>query len=71
MEAIPSSLVVKGLFVTLIRNVAWKIRNVAEWLQIGFAMLLFQKLGPFFMRRIPKLPLNWSRAEHGTILGRL
>lgn len=71
MEAIPASLVVKGLLVTLVRNVAWVVGNIAERLQVSLPVLRFKKRCPLFMRGIPKLPLNWARAKHGPILGGL
>lgn len=71
MEAIPPSLVAKGLLVTLVRNVAWIVGNIAERLQVSLPVLLFEERCPLFMRWIPKLPLNWARTKHGPIFGGL
>ena len=71
MKAIPPSLAVKALLVTLVRNVAWIVGNIAERLQVSLPVLLFEERCPLFMRRIPKLPLNWARTKHGPIFGDL
>jgi hypothetical protein len=48
-----------------------EVGDVAKGLQIGLAMLLLQKRGAFFVRRIAKLPLNGTRTKHGTVLDSL
>lgn len=68
MKAISSSSLMKGLLVTLIGDVARVFGNVAKGLQIGLAVLLFQKCGAFFVRRIAKLPLDRPRTKHSTVL---
>jgi hypothetical protein len=71
MKAIPSSSLSKGLLVALIGDMTREVGNVAQGLQIGLTVLLFQKRSPFFVGRIAKVPLNWSGTKHRTILDRL
>jgi hypothetical protein len=61
----------KSLLVALIGDVTREVGDVAKGLQIGLAMLLLQKRGAFFVRRIAKLPLNGTRTKHGTVLDSL
>lgn len=68
MKAISSSSLMEGLLLALIGDMTWEVSNVAKGFQIGLAVLLFQKRGPFFVRRIAKLPVNRPRTKHGSIL---
>lgn len=71
MEAVPSSSLTEALLVALIWDVTRKVGNIAKGLQIRLAVLLFQKQGPFFVRGIAKLPLNWPGTKDSTVLARL